>query len=477
MRIIVILCSLFCTLALVADIQSNLQPAQMQEDLDVLRRALVEAHGGLYRFSTKAELDKQFLTARSKVDRPMPTLAFISVVSEALTIVRDGHMRLEYDDGTVAALATARLLPLRVASEAARIIVVYNDTARDETVRPGMELLSINGRPIAEVTALILSTLSGDGFIETGKAWRMARGFAENYWLFVDQSPTFAVTARLPGGPTVTATLDGVTTAERMKSVNATNAVMAANIAKLAGPREAVSLEFPRGDEVGILRVRTFNGETFPSSVGGAFSTLRARATQAVILDLRGNGGGVDEYGALLVSYFVATPFRYFDHIAITTIRPSFATWKASTFEDLKTGTRPAPGGGFLVLPQLHPGVAEQKPAATPFAGRLVVLIDGGTFSTAADVCAQLRSRTKATFVGEETGGGFEGNTSGLNAQIVLPNSRLKLKIQMYGYWNAVSGGQPGRGTLPDVTVVRTVHDVLAGIDPPMDRAIAIAKK
>ena len=196
-----------------------------------------------------------------------------------------------------------------------------------------------------------------------------------------------------------------------------------------------------------------------------------------MVLDLRGNGGGVDTYGALLVSQFVSKPFRYFDHIKLASIRPSFATWNASTFANLQNGTTPAPGGGFLVLPRLHPGVAEQKPAATPFLGRVFVLIDGGTFSTAADVCAQLRSLTKATFIGEETGGGYEGNTSGLNAEIVLPNSGLKLRIQMYGYWNAVPAGKPGRGTLPDVAVVRTVTDVLAGVDPPLDRAIALAQK
>jgi C-terminal processing protease CtpA/Prc len=127
------------------------------------------------------------------------------------------------------------------------------------------------------------------------------------------------------------------------------------------------------------------------------------------------------------------------------------------------------------VLPQLHPGVAEQPPAASPFLGRVIVLIDGGTFSTAADVCAQIRSLTKATFIGEETGGGFEGNTSGLNAQIVLPRSGLRLRIQMYGYWNAVRGGQPGRGTLPDITIVRRTSDTLAGRDAALERALTLA--
>jgi C-terminal processing protease CtpA/Prc len=386
-------------------------------------------------------------------------------------------MRLEYDDATNAALATARMLPLRVASETGRIVVTSNDTATDATIRPGMELLSVNGRAMADITRTILPKLSGDGFIETGKAWRMARNFAQNYWLFVDQAETFFVTARTKGGSTVRVTLEGITSADRAKSANPVNAIMLANMARIDGSKDAVSLAFPSGDDVGALRVRTFDGDTFAASLAAAFSALREKGSKAVVLDLRGNGGGVDEYGALLVSHFVSAPFRYFKHIKVTTIHPSFATWKASTFENLRAGTRPAPDGGFMVLPALHPGVEVQQPATLPFLGRVFVLIDGGTFSTSADVCAQLRSLTKATFIGEETGGAFEGNTSGLNAQIVLPHSTLKLKIQMYGYWNDVTGGIHGRGILPDRNVLRTVDDVLDGTDSALDLAISLMTK
>jgi C-terminal processing protease CtpA/Prc len=143
----------------------------------------------------------------------------------------------------------------------------------------------------------------------------------------------------------------------------------------------------------------------------------------------------------------------------------------------LKDGSESAPDGGFFILPKLHPGVGVQTPADAPFSGRLFVLIDGGTFSTAADVCAHLRSSTKAVFIGEETGGAFEGNTSGLNALIVLPNSGLKLKVQMYGYWNAVTGGQHGRGTIPGIHFPATIADALAGNDVPLDLALALASK
>jgi C-terminal processing protease CtpA/Prc len=160
----------------------------------------------------------------------------------------------------------------------------------------------------------------------------------------------------------------------------------------------------------------------------------------------------------------------------LTTIAPSFATWKPSTFESLKTGTVPDSGGGYRVTTTLHPGVGVQRPAAVQFRGTVVVLIDGGSFSTTADVAAQLRALGRATFVGEETAGDYAGNTSGLNALIVLPHSKLRLKIMMYGFWNAVRPDTPGRGTRPDHVVVARVADLLQGRDAALELAQRLAQ-
>jgi len=145
--------------------------------------------------------------------------------------------------------------------------------------------------------------------------------------------------------------------------------------------------------------------------------------------------------------------------------------------EKLAAGVVPDPGGGFLVTTALHSGVGEQSPARAPFGGKVLVLIDGGTFSTAADVSAVLRHLKRAVFIGEETGGGYEGNTSGLNALVTLTHSKLGLKIPMYGYWNAVRApAQRSRGTLPDRAVAVTVADVMRGVDAPMRVALELAR-
>jgi hypothetical protein len=459
------------------DAGAQLSSSAALADFDVLRHAVEEAHGGFDRFSTRAELNRRLNAHRARLNRPMSTLVFAGIVAEAIAEIRDGHARLELDSLTSAALAGARVLPLRVQFEGDRLMVLLNDSPGDSTIQPGMEILRINGRAVVDVVGALLPKVSGDGFIETGRRARLAREFAQLFWLYVEPADAYTITARDTARRSITTILPGVLERDRRTIVNPVNAVIAENMARLDGPRGSVALQFFDDTAIARLRIRAFDGQGFPALLDSAFRALREKGTEALILDLRGNGGGVDEYGALLVSYFAEQPFRYFDHIRVTTIAPSFATWLPRTFDALRAGTVPDPGGGFRVTPVLHPGVGEQRPASHPFLGKLVVLIDGGSFSTTADVAAHLRSRGTATFVGEETAGTYEGNTSGLNALIVLPNSRLRLKVMMYGYWNAVRPpDKPGRGTLPDHVVTRRVGDLLRGIDPALERAITLAR-
>ncbi|MEO8622536.1 MAG: S41 family peptidase [bacterium] len=459
-----------------ASSSSTLSAAELQADFAVLRNALEEAHGALYRFTPRPELDKQFDQARARLNAPMSRFGFIELVSATIADIHDGHSRLEYDSATSSALARARLFPLRPAVEGSRLIVQLNDTPSDTMIRPGMEIISVNGHRVDELVSRMLPAISGDGFIETGKRRRLARGFGQLYWLFVERADTFAIVARDSAGRTVRATLSGVLDADRDRNGNAVNAPLRAKLAQLTSSQANVSLRFLSDPEVAYLRVRAFDGQDYPRSIDSIFGVLRQRGAKALVLDLRGNGGGVDMYGAHLVSQFVDKPFRYFDRIHLTTIKPSFATWLPRTFDEVRNGTVPDPSGGFLVTPSLHPGVAEQSPAANVFAGRLYVLIDGGSFSTTADVTAKLRDLGRATFIGEETAGAYEGNTSGLNALVVLPNSGLRLKVEMYGYWNAVSPREKGRGTIPDHVVPERVANLLRGIDAALESALAMAR-
>jgi hypothetical protein len=447
---------------------------EMQEDFDLLQKAIEEVHGGLYRHLTRDRVNGHFSTLRTKLNTVKSKNEFITLVSETLAGLRDGHLRLEYDSETTAELSTSKLLPLSVNLEGDKVVVAYNETTDNSTIKPGMELISVNGTGTNELVMQMMPKISGDGFIETGKKWGIEKNFAAYYWIFINQASVFKVEVRAADGGTQTVTINGVTRAERLtnRKGNPVNSIMLKN--SLSPNRPNISLAI-HGGNIAQVSVLGFQGGSFKEELDSVFRSISEKKVKAVVLDLRGNGGGVDEYGAHLVSQFTTQPFRYFDHIHLRSISPFFTTWKPSTYEDLKAGTRPDPAGGYLVTERLHPGVGTQAPGKYPFSGRLVVLLNGGTFSTAADVTAALHGMKRATFVGEESGGGYQGNTSGLNARVILPHSGLSVRISLYDYWNAVVAQQPGRGTLPDHSAGDRVSDILDGKDPQLDLALTIA--
>jgi hypothetical protein len=456
--------------------------ADAREDFDLMRQALEEAHSGLYRYSNKTDIDRAFDAARARLDRPLSKREFLVILCESLTPIRCGHTGVRPDDDTGRAMKEARTLPLRVLQERSRLKVLLNDTPDDQAIRPGMEVLEINGVKSADAVERCLRLESGDGDIETGKRAHLGNGLARYYWAAIDPASRFTIRARDAAGKVVTATLDGVTEAERKENHNPVNDAVNAGIAKVRWTHENLSLRFLKDPEIANARIGYFVGDDFPRWVEETFKTLREKGTKTLILDLRGNGGGQDMYGAMLVSYLTDKPFRYFDHIHIKTITPSFkatSDWNgdAEHMAKLRESMSPDPAGGFLVTEKGHPGVAEQQPGKFPFTGKVFVLIDGGTFSTAADFCAVTHHLKRATFIGEETGGGYYGNNSGLEAIVTLPNSKFQVRVPMSEYWNAVPGYEgKRRGTRPDYAVETTSAGVLAGQDEQLDRALKLAE-
>lgn len=454
-----------------------LTQSQMQEDFTIMINAVKEVHGGLHRFTAKEKLEQNWTSYYNQIQGPASKLEFIALLSEALTEVRDGHMRLEYDEETDTKRANASRFPLDVTIEnGEKLMVLYNETPGNTTIKPGMEILSINGHSASAVIHTVMKTLSGDGYIETGKLSRTGRGFDSYYWLFVDQAETFEITAKTQTGETVNATLEGVKGSDRSdnRNQNLVNREILKHSPLPGRQSDIVTLNFSHNNDIAHLQVRWFLGEDFISEIDFAMEEIRSKNTEMVILDLRGNGGGVEAYGAHLISCFTDKPFRYFDRIEVVSIDPSFTTWKPDTYEDLRNGTVPNSDGGYLVTNKLYDELSIQEPADQPFTGQLFVLIDGGTFSTAADVSAILHNMDRGTFIGEETSGAYSGNTSGLNAQVELPNSEVSLKVHMYGFWNAVEVPEKGRGTLPHYSVENKVIDLIKGSDAQKSKAIEL---
>lgn len=119
------------------------------------------------------------------------------------------------------------------------------------------------------------------------------------------------------------------------------------------------------------------------------------------------------------------------------------------------------------------PLLDEQQPDSNRYKGKLYVLINGASGSMAAVVASFLKGNGRGIFIGEESGGTMEGNTSHQSARLVLPNSKIRIAIPLIKTTNAVAFAK-GRGVEPDYYVTPKIDDILKGIDTELNFALSL---
>jgi C-terminal processing protease CtpA/Prc len=211
--------------------------------------------------------------------------------------------------------------------------------------------------------------------------------------------------------------------------------------------------------------------------IDSIFATVRRSGVENLVIDLRGNDGGRDAYGAHLLAHLMPDSFAYYRELTTRAESVSFHRLTLnldSTFNRrFASGLIKRPDGRFRFPESRHTNLRIQQPHAPSFDGRVWLLVDGGTNSTTAEFTAVARHLNRVRVVGQESGGVQEGNTSGSFAILVLPTSRLRIVLPLVRYELAVNRPQSaGRGVPPDIRTLPTVDDVIARTDSPLQAAI-----
>ena len=117
--------------------------------------------------------------------------------------------------------------------------------------------------------------------------------------------------------------------------------------------------------------------------------------------------------------------------------------------------------------------LGKQEVNKNHYKGKLYVLINGASGSMAAVVASFLKGNGRGIFIGEESGGTMEGNTSHQSARLVLPNSKIRIAIPLIKTTNAVAFTK-GRGVEPDYHVTPKIDEILKGIDTELNFAVRL---
>jgi C-terminal processing protease CtpA/Prc len=135
----------------------------------------------------------------------------------------------------------------------------------------------------------------------------------------------------------------------------------------------------------------------------------------------------------------------------------------------------PSRDGRYEITRKSEYFLPTQQPRPGNYRKRVWVLTDGEVFSTGTVFCSLAKSHKRGIFVGEETGGAYQGFNAGDLVVITLPASQLRAVIPLLRF--TIATGQvpyPRRGILPDHPVIPSVKDALGGVDSELDFALKL---
>ena len=186
-------------------------------------------------------------------------------------------------------------------------------------------------------------------------------------------------------------------------------------------------------DGVGVLAFNLFLIDPTLGDVKRAIDRFRALRVKGVILDLRGNPGGIGAMAIPVAAELVPGP------TTLGTVH--FRTFKQT----------------FTAQPSL---------GRTPFTGPLVILTDEGTASTSEILAGGLQEAGRARVVGDTTLGAVlpsvvEALPGGAVIQVVVADFQTPKGVLL-----------EGRGVQPDARVVETRAAFAGGHDPVLEAAL-----
>jgi C-terminal processing protease CtpA/Prc len=332
--------------------------------------------------------------------------------------------------------------------------VVAPEGLRSRLARPPLAIASVEGRPfIADYAAndemrvarpqrlaeiLSLQGIPADDWIrdsilpQVGGATHAARWERAVREMLEGPKGTFLqLVLRVPGG--------------EPRGISVTRSVSLTERWPLERPAVEVN-SLPDG--VVVVRLNNLDSREVVEQFDQAFPLFTG--LRGLILDLRSAGGGEPAYG--------------YQILARLTIEPFPTVWRSTP--DCRPGLRllglSDSAASWYTLPMDTVAPRSDRPA---YRGRIAVLSSAATAGAAEDFLAAFRNTARGVIIGA-TSAGSPGRPLELP---LLKDWSLRLSVVREAFPDgaAVSGS----GITPDLPVVQTVNDWLAGRDAALDRA------
>ncbi|KJD33107.1 peptidase S41 [Tamlana nanhaiensis] len=485
-------------------------------DVDKLYNQLKKHHPNLYQYTSKEVLDFKFDSLKSTITKPLNTNAFYKKIAPVLAQVKQGHVGLGYTVRRFTkkerkALKKQKLdfydLEFEFLDDR---LWVKNNFGKDSTLI-GTEVIKIEDDSVLKLIENYKTLFASDGFNTTLYNRFVAKGFPVYYTRDKGFLDSLSVTFKQHDSVFVKqfkrikkdkdedeeiATADSLSAknekpkklskAEKQKQRLAKKRTKKYNkkhgfIAK----RKQYTRNFNfigKDTSVAYMKIRSFTNGNYKKFYNEVFTKLDSAKTKNLVIDLRDNGGGRIAEIDYLYGFLTKTNYQF--------LNPSEVNSRIPFLKSFMTNATPNSAkliGGilspFVVLHNVFKIKKEngklyynfnkqtkiKPPKLLHFKGEIYVLINGNSFSASSLLSTHLKATKRAMFVGEETGGAYNGCVAGIYKIYSLPTSKVRVRMGMMQIEAPQKQNPDGYGVKPDVEVLPTVEDFQENCDPELE--------
>jgi hypothetical protein len=452
----------------------------LKEDYTLLRNTLEKKHPSLYWYTPKDSMNFYFDSLYHSIKDSMTELQFgWNILAPLTNKIHCGHTSFGMSKGWNKFYKNVRIpsFPLYMKIWQDTMVVTVNLNRKDSIIKRGTLITSINGIETKELLGHMFQYLPMDGYADNVNYVRLSSNFPffhrniygiyKNYKVGYTDSEGVAKTKLLP------MFVPEVDTTKKIKKT-----IILPTKSKRQIKKERVesyrSFSMDSSNNTATIVLNTFTkneGKHLRKFFRRSFKKIRKEKINNVILDIRGNGGGDIGMYILLAKYLRKAPFKVADtaYAVTKSLHPFGKYFKQRLVTNLGLFfcTKKHTDGNY------HFGYWERhyfKPKVkNHFNGDLYVLINGPTFSASTLLCNALKGQDNVKLVGEETGGGWYGNSGIFIPDIILPNTKLHVRIPLFKLIQFNHVIKNGRGVPPDIYIPPTVEAVTKGIDIKME--------
>lgn len=446
---------------------------KLLNDLELLYQGLDKFHSGMYWYTPKDSVDMAFQAVRNRITRDLNVLEFHKLVAPLVALSREDHTNTYLPKSVWKKLnAEARFMPLTFVFLGKELYCYRNGSDFENFPLEGKRVETINGETPLAIVDKIGSLLASDGYIKAVK-YSDLKGvnFFKYYFYYYGQVDEFEFKFIEIEEPVVI----------ESQGIKAFNAQIKSRYKGTKRSDDNDLLEFKILDNsTAYLGVHSFSNSDIKEEskekdlktfLHNSFKSIEENNIKTLIIDVGKNSGGTEGNEGLLYSY-IGENYQKYKKVRVKTQKAVLDNGvdkpiKLKAFGPLEKAfvNKKSKDGSLERKEGIGRGLmAYKKEPAYKFSGKTYVIISPVTYSGGSEFSNMVYSNGLATFVGQETGGGYLGNTSGYSERLVLPNSKIEVVIPALQFVMNVAPKLPfGSGVKPHHVVIPTFEEYANG--------------